>query len=156
MVLNIRAQYILLKLFLVLYFLDTKMRLRSQIIIVLCSFAIGWLYSEYIRLKTPKPLPKFDIHKYWGPGSGENYVEDEDITQSQIRYKAAPIAKLRQELNETLNWHRPLEGVGYEYGVNSDTLLQFIEYWRDDYLVRWLSREVVIDRMPHYVTQVQG
>lgn len=132
------------------------MKLCTQIFLVVVSLIVGILYSQYIQISAPRPVPKLDTNAYWGPGSGEDYVEDENITLSQIRYRSVPIAKLREELNVTLNLHPPLEGIAFEYGVNSDTMQRVIEYWRDDYLVRWLSREVSFNRMPHFMTQVQG
>lgn len=132
------------------------MGFKSVIFMVLLVIVSSFVYKTYNDLTTPKPIPAIDVNEYWGPGLAKDYKENKELVLQEIRYAKEPIDNLRQQLNQTLHLQAPLEGVGYEYGVNSDTFKEFIKFWRDDYLPRWLSREVFFNSLPHYSTQIQG
>lgn len=53
-------------------------------------------------------------------------------------------------------FHAPLEGVGFEYGFNSDALNKVVTYWKNEYLPKWSEREAKINSFPHFTTQIQG
>lgn len=47
-----------------------------------------------------------------------------------------------------------MEGTRFEYGFNSDTLRQVIDYWLNEY--KWSERQPYINKYPHYTTKIQG
>ncbi|XP_059061327.1 juvenile hormone epoxide hydrolase-like [Achroia grisella] len=47
-----------------------------------------------------------------------------------------------------------LEGVWFEYGINSDVVEEWLTYWENDYNFKY--REKVLNSVPHYKTNVQG
>lgn len=135
------------------------MKWCTQFILIAFALGVGFLYSQYRALSVPKPLPNLDINAYWGPGLQSEYKENEEIIPQEIRYRhdaENPIERLQKKLNKTLLLHPPFEGIGYQYGVNSNSFLKFLKYWREDYLPRWSERESFLNRFPHFVTQIQG
>lgn len=115
------------------------------------------LFHQYSNLCTPVAPPNISLTTYWGPGSGEEYEEKDLIELQKIIYFEEPIKRLKKSLKNLDLIAESLEGVGFEYGVNSKKLKSFIEYWRDDYLPRWTwNREHTLNLMPHYLTVIQG
>lgn len=116
----------------------------------------GLAFHEYTRLTAPASLPNINLNEYWGPGD-QDYVANNETVLQEIRYRSAPIERLIAKLNGTLDVPAPLLDVtGFEYGFNTNFLQQFVNYWRDEYLKYWPSREVVFNRMPHFKTNIQG
>lgn len=115
------------------------------------------LFHQYNNLCTSVAPPKLSLTTYWGPGTGENYKEKDDIQLQKVIYFSEPIERLKERLADVNSITDSLESVGFEYGVNSNKLRSFIEYWRDDYLPRWRwEREHLINLLPHYLTTIQG
>lgn len=117
------------------------------------------MYSKFRTITAPLPLPDLDADAYWGPGLRADHKASKEIKPVEHRYLtdvSKPIEKLQRKLNQTVVLHPPLEGVGFEYGVNTAWFLEFIKYWRDDYLPRWEERETVLNQFPQFTTEIQG
>lgn len=116
----------------------------------------GLVYRQYARLTAIPALPVVNLNEYWGPEGRDNKPNTATVLQ-EIRYPFGPVEQLIQQLNQTLYFQPPLQDVkGFEYGFNTDFLREFVDYWRDEYLKYWPSREIVLNRMPHFKTNIQG
>lgn len=127
------------------------------LLVLTVVFALG--YKKFIDITGPLPLPDFDTDAYWGPGLKSDHKPSENVVPFTIDYTKAPgnpIAQLKQTLNKTLFLHPALEGVGFEYGVNSGGLSFIVKDWRDDYLPRWEQREKFLNQFPQFKTEIQG
>lgn len=132
------------------------MGLKSIISVLLLSILLAVFYQKFHNITKPLKNPQLNQNAYWGIGNEKTNVEDTTIRSKIIHYDISVIDKLREKLNETLWLPDPLEGVKYEYGINSKELYEFIDYWRDDYLPRWSEREKYINSLPHFTTKIQG
>ncbi|XP_059226424.1 juvenile hormone epoxide hydrolase 1-like [Stomoxys calcitrans] len=130
--------------------------MKFLIFVGLIAVLIGYGYLKFDELTRPLPLPTFDTNKYWGPGDGSKYKEDKTITPFKIQIDPKIITDLRQQLNRTLKLTEPLEGVNFEYGYNTEAMSQVVTYWRDSYLTKWKQREMVLNELPQYTTEIQG
>lgn len=100
--------------------------------------------------------PELSLTAYWGPGREKDYRENGGIQLQKIHYYEGPINNLKKHLSD-FEITDSLESVGFEYGVNSNKLRSFIEYWRDDYLPRWKwEREHSLNLLPHFLTTING
>lgn len=132
------------------------MRFCTQIVLLVIAVSAGIIYRQYQILSAPKALPELDIDAFWGPGEKPAEPrEKKEPKLSQLRAPPQKIDDLKYLLDRRLKLQPPLEGTGYEYGVNSGTLKGILSYWRE-YMERWLTREVFFNRMPHYVVEIQG
>lgn len=111
---------------------------------------------KFWQLTKALPIPKLDVTEYWGRGEKAAHKEDASIHSFTITYDDETINRLKNKLNEPITLHPPLEGIQHEYGINSKVLLDFVEYWRSDYMPRWSERETLINSWPHFKTQIQG
>lgn len=133
------------------------MSFKSIICVLILSIVLAIIYQKFHNLTKPLKIPKLNQNEYWGIGDEKtNNVEDTKIRPKTIHYDISVINKLREKLNETIWLPDPLEGVKYEYGINTNELLEFVDYWRDDYLPRWSEREKLINTLPHFTTKIQG
>lgn len=115
------------------------------------------LYHQYNELCTSVAPPELSLTTFWGPGNGSDYTEHDLIQLRKVIYFEGPINRLKKRLSNVNPITDPLESVGFEYGVNSNKLRSFIDYWRDDYLPRWRwDREHTLNLLPHYMTVIQG
>lgn len=115
------------------------------------------IFHQYNNLCSSVAPPELSLTTYWGPGSAKDYREDDTIQLQKVIYFEKPIARLKERLSDVHTITDSLETVGFEYGVNSNKLRTFIEYWRDDYLPRWRwEREHTLNLLPHYMTVIQG
>lgn len=136
-----------------------RMKFCTQVTLVLLTVALGFAYKKYLDLSSPLPLPDIERDTYWGPGLKSNHKPSEQVVPFTIQYAQAagnPIKELKSILNQTLLLHPPLEGIGFEYGVNSGGLKTIVEEWRDDYLPRWEEREKFLNQFPQFTTEIQG
>ncbi len=127
-------------------------------IFLLSVFLIGaMLFHQYNNLCTSVAPPDLSLTAYWGPGNAKDYRENDAIQLQKVIYFDGAITRLKRQLNDVYMITESLDSVGFEYGVNSNKLKTFIEYWRDDYLPRWKwEREHKLNLLPHYLTVVQG
>lgn len=132
------------------------MKLCTQITLVVFAIAIGVGYMKYKSVTSPLPIPKFDANAYWGPGKKESYKEDKSIKPFKIDYPEKVINEISERIKNAV-LPSPLEGVGFDYGVNSKRFSEFLNYWESNYLPRWKSeREPFLNSFEQYTTQIQG
>lgn len=128
-------------------------------VLLVVAVLTGLAFHEYTRFTAPATLPYINLNEYWGPRD-QGFVANNETVLQEIRYRSAPIERLIAKLNGPLDVQAPLldvTGVRLdEYGFNTNFLQQFVNYWRDEYLKYWPSREVVFNRMPHFKTNIQG
>lgn len=128
----------------------------TQITLVVFAVIIGLIYVKYNNLSSPLPPPKFNENEYWGPGKKESYREDKTVKAFKINYSDKVINELSELIGKSV-LPSPLEGVGFDYGVNSNRLTEFLNFWQNDYLPRWKSeREPFLNSFPQFTTQIQG
>lgn len=129
------------------------MKTLTTIFLAITVAGIAYLY---ITLTKPLPAPDLDYNQYWGKGDESQHKEDTSIKPQEIYYDDATIDRLRARLNETISLHPPLEGVNNEYGINSNKVVSFVKYWKDDYMTRWPERLAFLNSLPHFLTEIQG
>lgn len=127
-------------------------RVINLILIFCISIVIQTIYRNIKSL----PVPEIDSYTYWGPGAKNLYEEDPSIKPFKIIFNEDALKELRSELIFTKPLREPLEGVNFEYGMNSKKLQEFIYYWRDDYLPKWSERQKFLNSFPQFTTQIQG
>lgn len=135
------------------------MKLSTSLILVLLAVGFGFVYKTYHDISASLPPPKLDNDAFWGPGLKTNHKPNNEVVPFSIQYTNAsgnPIQQLRSILNKRLLLHPPLEGVGFQYGVNSFGLDLIVREWRDDYLPRWEEREMFLNQFPQFTTEIQG
>lgn len=123
---------------------------------IFLAIAVAGIAYGYIKLTKPLPAPDLDYNQYWGRGEESPYKEDVSIKGQEIFYDDSTIDRLRARLNETINFHAPLEGIDNEYGINANRMVSFVKYWKDDYMKRWPQRLEFLNSLPHFLTEIQG
>lgn len=123
---------------------------------VFLALSVAGIAYVYFKLTKPLPAPDLDYNQYWGRGEESPYKEDVSIKPQEIFYEEATINKLRARLNDSVNFHAPLEGIDHQYGINSNKMVSFINYWKDDYMNRWPERLAFLNSLPHFLTEIQG
>ena len=117
-------------------------------------FAISYFQiRSYMQPLSPLQV---DLNPFWGPEERQEESDDVTIRAQQIYYAEETIDELKVKLNESLTLHYPLEGTLHEYGINSKSLIELINYWRYEYLPKWDERLQLINSVPHFITEVQG
>ncbi|KAI5735163.1 hypothetical protein M8J77_015063 [Diaphorina citri] len=61
---------------------------------------------------------------------------------------------LKTRIRSTNTLTPPLEGVGFEYGFNSDYLKVVLDYWANNY--NWRKFEAAFNKFPQFKTQISG
>lgn len=120
------------------------------------AFLLGLGSMVYQWIFQPMSLPEFKTNKYWGPGSGKNYVEDKEIRPLKIIYEREVIVQLRRSLERPLDLQYPLEGAAFTYGFNSNQVRPLVDYWKGIYLAKWKERQEYLNKFKHFMTQVNG
>ncbi|XP_052758076.1 juvenile hormone epoxide hydrolase-like [Galleria mellonella] len=98
------------------------------------------------------PPPKLDYHEWWGPE--ENTTQDTSIRPFRVHFNESMIKDLRTRLTHHRPFTPPLEGIGFQYGFNTDTLESWVQYWAQDY--PFAERENYINKYPQFKTNIQG
>ncbi|CAD7077453.1 unnamed protein product [Hermetia illucens] len=124
----------------------------------LAVFVVFVAFSVYKFREFTKPIaaPTLDLDKYWGPGKKSDYKQNTEVVEFKISFSDEAIDALRNDLNKTIEFQAPLEGIGFEYGFNTVYLQKVIKYWRDEYLPKWKERELFLGKWPHFTTNIQG
>lgn len=123
----------------------------------LITIAATITYRKFNDYTKPLPPPSINVDQYWGAGDENNYVPDDTITLLKINYHSLNMDNLKEILGKSLNLHEPLEGINsMEYGMNTNILKEYIDYWREEYLPNWMSRVHYLNLLPHYSIEVQG
>lgn len=64
------------------------------------------------------------------------------------------LKELKEKLDKTRPLTPPLENVAFEYGINTDYLKDFLQFWKTTY--NWTERETYLNSFPQYTTQIGG
>ncbi|XP_063244853.1 juvenile hormone epoxide hydrolase 1-like [Bacillus rossius redtenbacheri] len=122
--------------------------IKICIITVLGAVAVNYVLN---LLTAVPPLPKLEA-KWWGPG------QPQKVDQSVRPFKINISQELLDDLNDRLellpDLAPPLEGVGFEYGFNSEYLQEVVRHWHDKY--NWREREALLNSLPQFKTYVDG
>lgn len=101
--------------------------------------------------------PRLDLNTYWGPCKKEDAVKDESIRHFQIEYPTEQIDEIKRKLAEKYVFTAPMEDArDHEYGLDSNRLQEYIQYWRDEYMPKWDERLKMFNAFPHFKTNIQG
>lgn len=110
----------------------------------------------YFQMCKTDPIPKVE-DEFWGLKSEQGKKEDTSVRPFQINIPAGVINDLKARLKTELNSNRltePLEGIGFEYGFNTNFLKKVGQYWLDKY--DWKAREKLLNTYPQFKTNVGG
>ncbi|KAJ8708584.1 hypothetical protein PYW08_009966 [Mythimna loreyi] len=97
-------------------------------------------------------VSRFD-HVWWGPLYSK-YHNDTSIRPFEVHFDEEMINDLRYRLKTHRPFTPPLEGVGFEYGVNTDHLHGWVDYWADQYPFK--QQEKFLNQYPQFKTNIQG
>lgn len=61
---------------------------------------------------------------------------------------------LKYRLDHTIPFQEPLENVTQGYGISTNFLETFVEFWKTKY--NWREREEYLNQYSQYVTRIQG
>ncbi|XP_063893486.1 juvenile hormone epoxide hydrolase [Helicoverpa armigera] len=124
------------------------------------TFLRVFVLSAYVTLVlgvTAKEVtsPEFlsSIEKWWGPLGQEGKIS-EDIRPFKIQFTDEMVTDLRNRINNRREVTKPLEGIAFEYGFNSDNLDYWMDFWANKY--NFTEREDFLNQFPHYKTNIQG
>ncbi|XP_060654452.1 juvenile hormone epoxide hydrolase 1 [Drosophila nasuta] len=127
-----------------------------RILIGVLTAVVAVSIKNYRDLSAPGKRPDLDNNEYWGPKLKEPYKENKAVLPYDISVAPGLIADLKTQLDRPLNLQEPLEGIGFEYGFNSQELQKVVKYWRKSYLNKWNEREAYLKQFDHFQTEVQG
>lgn len=112
-------------------------------------------YVAYLAL-VPAPVPKVE-NEFWGPASLSKKADDTAVRDFKIKIDDKVITDLKSRLKSELDSKRyapPLDGVGFEYGFNTNFLPKVLNHWATKY--DWKQREQLLNKFPHFKTQIGG
>jgi len=121
----------------------------------LLSVISAWvLYGIFSDGDAPQ-LPEF----YWGPKEKQNQKEDTTIRPFKINTEEKVLTDLKARLTLELSPERnrltpPLEGIGFQYGFNTNFLKTVTNHWLNKY--DWRAREKTLNQYPHSTTNING
>ncbi|KAJ2945015.1 hypothetical protein O0L34_g1911 [Tuta absoluta] len=107
----------------------------------------------YFALLRAPPLPELDLNAWWGPDSLKT-KQDDSVRPMKLKFKKPMIQDLQQYLKTTRKFAPPLEGVGFEYGFNSNNMDSWLKYWAEEY--KFEERERFFNQYESYRTLIQG
>ncbi|CAG5028456.1 unnamed protein product [Parnassius apollo] len=102
-------------------------------------------------LQVPTP-PNLDLQKWWGDGQKPSH--DNSIRPFKIEFNNTMIDDLKQRLRNRRPLTKPLEGIQFQYGMNTIYLEKIINYWLHKYDFKETANR--LNKFPRYKTRVQG
>ncbi|KAJ0171963.1 hypothetical protein K1T71_012726 [Dendrolimus kikuchii] len=125
--------------------------MKIVVIGLLLILTIGgyMLYSDYF----PGPLPKLDPEEWWGPKELKS-KHDKSIRAFTVKFDEAMIKDLKDRIKNSRPFTKPLEGVAFQYGFNTDLIQGWLKYWSEKY--PFADREKFLNQFPQYKTNIQG
>lgn len=64
------------------------------------------------------------------------------------------IKDLKSRIKNSRSFTKPLEGVAFQYGFNTDLMQSWLSYWADKY--PFAEREQFLNQFPQFKTNIQG
>ncbi|XP_075986137.1 juvenile hormone epoxide hydrolase-like [Anticarsia gemmatalis] len=110
------------------------------------------LVEDVVMFKSDPVLPHLD-DVWWGPNELKMH-NDTSIRPFRIHFHHDMIQDLRYRLLNHRPFTPPLEGVGFDYGFNTDYLHSWVDYWANHYNFR--EREHHLNQFPQFLTNIQG
>ena len=129
------------------------------LIVLLVLLIVGFIVILWKLRQITKPLhaPEINDNEYWGTQGIPSKNDNKSIKPAQIEYNENEINALTLKLSESIPFHPALIGIEEEYGINTNTLTDFIKYWRDNYLPKWHTvHQPFLNSVPHFETEIQG
>nr|XP_034826126.1 juvenile hormone epoxide hydrolase-like [Maniola hyperantus] len=108
--------------------------------------------AAWVSAQAPS-VPQLDPNEWWGPSDKKGTV-DTSIRPFQVTFPEEMILDLKDRLLNHRKPAPPLEGVGFQYGFNSNELPTWVDYWANEY--NFTQREEYFNQFPHYKTNIQG
>lgn len=65
------------------------------------------------------------------------------------------IASLTNKINDA-KIADPLEETVFDFGFHQKKLQQILNYWKNEYLLKWSKREEYLNQFPQFTTEIQG
>ncbi|KAI5630694.1 juvenile hormone epoxide hydrolase [Phthorimaea operculella] len=128
--------------------------MMACVLLALATIIAAGLYKLVYSIfyKIP-PLPDLDLNAWWGPKSLKN-KQDDSVRPMKIEFKKQMIEELKQYLKSSRKFAPPLEGVGFEYGFNTNNMDSWLKYWAEEY--NFQEREQFFNQYESYQTLIQG
>ncbi|XP_045762706.1 juvenile hormone epoxide hydrolase-like isoform X1 [Maniola jurtina] len=98
-------------------------------------------------------LPQLDPDEWWGPAELQGDTNT-TIRPFRIQFTQKMIKDLKSRLRNRRDLTPPLEGIGFEYGFNTQQVDPWVKYWTEEYDFK--EREKFFNQFPHYKTNIQG
>lgn len=116
--------------------------------VALVAVGLGVLVNRNY-LFPPKVRPPPD--GYFGAGSKSS--DDTKIVPFTINVSDAILQDLNTRL-DNIRFYDPLDGVRFEYGMNTEYLRKVHKYWRNSY--DWRKAEAQLNQFSHFKTEIEG
>lgn len=121
---------------------------KLAVIVVVLAGAIAYIG---LKFQDTKEIPKLKL-EYWGPGKEKS--DDKTIRPFKMSFPSSEIKELMEKLDKARPFIPPLEGVAFEYGINTNYLKDFLQFWKTEY--NWTEREAYLNSFPQFTTQIGG
>ncbi|CAB0012630.1 unnamed protein product [Nesidiocoris tenuis] len=115
---------------------------------VLSAIGIGVFWH---KLNEAPDVPDIPLG-YWGPGSPK--PDNTAVVPFTINISEADVADFVARLDNTRFPVEPLEGIGFQYGFNSNYLKKLIQFWQKEY--KWSEQQKFLNKYPQFKTQIAG
>ncbi|XP_037300979.1 juvenile hormone epoxide hydrolase-like [Manduca sexta] len=126
----------------------------ARLLLILIPVLVISIPLYFLFFKSPPPVPDFDLNEWWGPQSLKS-KQDTSVRPFKISFSDAMVKELKDRLNKRRRpLTPPLEGVGFEYGFNSNQIEAWTKYWAEEY--PFAEREKFLNKYPHFKTNIQG
>ncbi|KAJ0171962.1 hypothetical protein K1T71_012725 [Dendrolimus kikuchii] len=132
--------------------LSVNYKTTMKIIVIGIVFILTIGYMLYLK-NLPGPLPQLDPEEWWGPTELKSR-QDKSIRPFTVKFDEAMIKDLKDRIKSSRPFTKPLEGVAFQYGFNSDILQGWLKYWSEEY--PFADRVKFLNQFPHYKTNIQG
>ncbi|XP_011495329.1 PREDICTED: juvenile hormone epoxide hydrolase 1-like [Ceratosolen solmsi marchali] len=120
---------------------------KGAAVLILGLITVDW----HFRYRQSIEIPKLD-NDYWGPGKA--VPDSKEIKPFEIDVAKEVIDDLNHRLDISRNFAKPLEGVGWTYGIQTPYLKTILNYWRNKY--NWSERQALLNKYPQFITKIQG
>ena len=128
----------------------------TAILALLSSVSIGVVFYVLAPSSAP-PDPVYRQDHYWGKlkwSLGDPVPnDDKSIKPFTVKVEDSVITDLKERLKKT-RLQDSFPDSNFSYGMRSDVLKQFIDYWLNSY--DWKKQEKYINSFPHFKTQIEG
>ncbi|XP_053620292.1 juvenile hormone epoxide hydrolase-like isoform X2 [Plodia interpunctella] len=129
---------------------DSLKNIALSLTLVQALVVLGLTY--WLFLQPSPPIPTLDYDEWWGPETSRKV--DRGVTPFNITFSDDMINDLKYRLKNHVPFSPPLDGVGFEYGFNTNILDEWVDYWAQKYPFK--QKERFLNKFPQYKTNIQG